>query len=79
MDPIICCACVFESPPYLAIPAPNHLCIEPKVRSTLYRILLFEEERVCLTLFGQEIYQQNLEKMSFDSYYKGTKIFDMGK
>jgi len=45
MDSIIFSACVFESPPYLSIPEPNHLCIEPKVRSTLYRILLFEKRK----------------------------------
>ena len=40
MASIICCACVFANPTYLATPAQNYLRIEPKVRSTAYRILL---------------------------------------
>ena len=40
MASIICCACVFANPTYLATPAQNYLRIEPKVRSTPYRILL---------------------------------------
>ncbi len=30
-------------------------------------------------LVDSTIYQQNLEKITFVSYHKGTKIFDMGK
>ena len=51
MVSIVCCACVFASPTYLATPPRNHLCKEPKVRLTLYIILLMATlTRCCLSV-----------------------------